>query len=254
MSRFSVFFGPVSALIVALFAGQATPSLAAGAAAAPAATTKADPRAELVKKMPGSKIENFRPAPIPGMWEFSDGSEVLYLSADGKFAIAGDLYDLASKDNLSEARRRETRLALLAGVPETQMVIFGPKEAKHTVTVFTDVDCTYCRKLHSEIAKYNDLGIRVRYLFYPRSGPDSESWDKAVAVWCSNNRNDALTRAKKGEALKVAKCNPNPVARDYELGQNVGLRGTPAIVLANGDLIAGYVPPAMLAKRLEEAK
>ncbi|NBW89233.1 MAG: DsbC family protein, partial [Gammaproteobacteria bacterium] len=115
------------------------------------------------------------------MWEFSDGSEVLYLSADGKFAIAGDLYDLASKDNLSEARRRETRLALLAGVPETQMVIFGPKEAKHTVTVFTDVDCTYCRKLHSEIAKYNDLGIRVRYLFYPRSGPDSESWDKAVA-------------------------------------------------------------------------
>jgi len=116
--------------------------------------------------------------------------------------------------------------------------------------VFTDLDCGYCRKLHSEMAKYNELGIRVRYLFFPREGPDTESWDKAVSVWCSANRNDALTRAKKGETIKAAKCKPNPVQRDYELGQDVGLRGTPAIVLPDGDLLPGYVPPAMLAQRL----
>lgn len=215
---------------------------------------KPDPRVELVRRMPGSKPEDFRPAPVQGLWEYSQGADVLYFSADGKFAIDGDLFDVASKENLSEVRRRESRIALIGSVPESQMLVFGPKEAKHTVTVFTDVDCGYCRKLHSEIAKYNELGIRVRYLFYPRTGPDSESWEKAIAVWCSSNRNDALTRAKKGEALKLAKCNPNPVARDYELGHQVGLRGTPAIVLANGDMVAGYLPPAMLAKRLDEAR
>jgi thiol:disulfide interchange protein DsbC len=131
--------------------------------------------------------------------------------------------------------------------------VFAPRETKHTVTVFTDVDCTYCRKLHAEMKQYNDLGIRVRYLFYPRSGPDSESWTKAEQVWCSANRNEALTRAKRGDSLTAKACANNPVARDYELGQDVGLRGTPAIILPSGELLGGYVPPAMLIKRLQVA-
>jgi thiol:disulfide interchange protein DsbC len=180
-----------------------------------------------------------------------NGADILYVSADGKFALAGDLFDIASEDNLSEKRRRELRLALVNTVPETQMVIFGPRTARHTVTVFTDIDCAYCRKLHAEISRYNQLGIRVRYLFYPREGPDSESWEKAVAVWCSPNRNDAMTRAKKGEKIGSPKCASNPVAKDYELGRDVGLRGTPAIVMPDGDLLPGYVPPDMLLKRLE---
>jgi thiol:disulfide interchange protein DsbC len=233
-------------LLTLLLAGLA----AATALANPA---KPDPRAALVKKFPGSKLEEFKPAQIPGLFEFTRGADVLYVTADGRYAIDGDLYDLSSDANLSDQRRREARLALLAAVPESQMVTFGPAKAAHTVTVFTDLDCGYCRKLHSEIAEYNEFGIRVRYLFFPREGPDSESWDKAVSVWCASNRNDALTRAKKGETIKAAKCNPNPVQRDYELGQNVGLRGTPAIVLPNGDMLPGYVPPAMLAQRLAPA-
>lgn len=211
----------------------------------------ADPRVEISKRLPGSKPEDFRPSPMPGIYEYARGADILYVSADGKFAISGDLFDVASEDNLSDKRRRELRMALVGKVPESQMVIFGPRTAKHTVTVFTDVDCQYCRKLHSEIARYNQLGIRVRYLFYPREGPDSESWDKAVAVWCSPNRNDAMTRAKKGENISAPKCASNPVAKDYELGQEVGLRGTPAIVTEDGDLLPGYVPPDMLLKRLE---
>jgi len=226
-------------------AAQASALASRGAAAA-------DPRTELVKRLPGSKLEDFRPSPLPGVYEYARGADVLYISADGKFALAGDMYEIASETNLSEKRRREARLALLTKVPENQMVIFGPREAKHTVTVFTDVDCGYCRKLHAEIARYNQLGIRVRYLFYPREGPDSESWDKAIAVWCSANRNDALTRAKKGEKIGNPKCASNPVAKDYELGQEVGLRGTPAIITASGELLPGYVPPDMLVKRLEE--
>lgn len=234
--------------------GSAAPqgNAAQASAAASRGAAAADPRTELVKRLPGSKLEDFRPSPLPGVYEYARGADILYISADGKFALAGDMYEIASETNLSEKRRREARLALIAKVPENQMVIFGPREAKHTVTVFTDVDCGYCRKLHAEIARYNQLGIRVRYLFYPREGPDSESWDKAIAVWCSANRNDALTRAKKGEKIGNPKCASNPVAKDYELGQEVGLRGTPAIITASGELLPGYVPPDMLVKRLEE--
>lgn len=229
----------------------AAPVNAASPAATPAAAGRSDPRADLVRKIPGTKPDDFRQSPIPGLWELARGSDVVYVTADGKYALAGDLYEIATDTNISERRRRDVRLELIKSVPESQMVVFSPKDPKYTITVFTDIDCGYCRKLHSEIAKYNDLGIRIRYLFYPRSGPNTESWDKAVAVWCAPNRNDALTRAKRGESIKMAKCGATPVDHDYELGQEIGLRGTPAIVLANGDMLPGYVPPAMLAKRLQ---
>ena len=229
----------------------AAPANAASPAATPAAAGRPDPRADLVKKIPGTKPDDFRQSPIPGLWELARGSDVVYVTADGKYALAGDLYEIATDTNISERRRRDVRLDLIKSVPESQMVVFSPKDPKYTITVFTDIDCGYCRKLHRVIAKYNELGIRIRYLFYPRSGPNTESWDKAVAVWCAPNRNDALTRAKRGESIKMAKCGATPVDHDYELGQEIGLRGTPAIVLANGDMLPGYVPPAMLAKRLQ---
>lgn len=210
----------------------------------------ADPRVELARKIPGAKPEELRPSPIPGVYELMRGTDVAYVSSDGKYAIAGDLYDLTSNDNLSEERRRSARLKLLSRVPESQMIIFGPRDAKHTITVFTDIDCSYCRRLHSQIAEYGRLGIRVRYLFFPRSGPDTESWAKAVEVWCSSNRNEALTRAKRGEELKVKPCASTPVASHYELGKEFDVRGTPAIILEDGELVPGYVPPALLAEHL----
>ncbi len=240
-------------------------SLAAAWAAMPASSqsavpspgkrlaTQPDPRSELARRMPGSKPEDFRPTPIPGLYEYARGADILYLSADGRFALDGDLYDLSNDQNISDRRRREARLSLLGKVPEASMLVFGPRNARHTVTVFTDIDCGFCRKLHSEMAQYNALGIRVRYLFYPRSGPDTESWNKAVAVWCSPNRNDALTRAKNGESLKAAKCDASAVTRDYELGNEFAVQGTPAIIMPDGDMLPGYLPPAMLLKRLEPA-
>ena len=213
-----------------------------------------DMRASIASKLPGTKVEEVRPSPIAGVYEVAHGADIAYVSGDAKYVISGDLYDIAKNDNLTEARRRDTRLKLLADVPESEMLIFAPapQDTKYTVTVFTDVDCAYCRKLHSQIAEYNRLGIRVRYLFYPRSGPHTESWTKAESVWCSPNRNDALTRAKRGESLASKPCGATPVAREYELGQNFGLRGTPAIVLANGDMLPGYLSPPLLAQRVKE--
>lgn len=232
----------------------ATPAAAASTTtvAATAATDK-DPRAALAAKIPGgAKPEELHASPIAGMYELARGTDIAYVSADGKYAIAGDLYELATDQNLTENARRAERTKLLASVPESQMVVFSPKDPKYTVSVFTDVDCTYCRKLHSQIADYNRLGIKVRYLFFPRTGPHTESWAKAEAVWCAANRSEALTRAKRGEELaKPKSCANTPVAREYQLGEDVGVRGTPAIVLENGEMLPGYLPPAQLAAHLK---
>ena len=220
------------------------------AAVAPAGIAK-DPRAEIASKIPGTKAEDLRESPIPGVYELARGTDIAYVSQDGKYAIAGDLYDMGSNANLTEASRRTERVKLISSMPEAQMVVFGPKEARYTVTVFTDVDCGYCRKLHSQIAEYNRLGIKVRYLFYPRSGPDTESWEKAEEVWCSNDRGSALTRAKRGEEITGPKhCKGSPVARQYALGREVGVRGTPAILLENGEMLPGYLPPNVLVQHL----
>lgn len=209
-----------------------------------------DPRAAIASKIPGTSAEDVHATPVPGLFEVLHGTDAAYVSADGKYAIAGDLYDLHSNVDLTEHQRRAIRLRLLAAIPESQMVIFGPQDARHTVTVFTDVDCAYCRKFHSQIAEYNRLGIRVRYVFYPRTGPNTESWTKAEEVWCSPNRQQALTRAKLGQTLNVKMCPNTPVAREYELGREFDLDGTPAIVLADGEMVPGYVSPIELAETL----
>jgi len=233
--------------LLLLFAG----SIAASLVVAAQPESPPDPRAAIATKIPGTKAEDLHTSPIPGVYELMRGTDAAYVSSDGKYAIVGDLYDLGSNDNLTEARRRDARLKLLATVPESQMVIFGSKEARHTITVFTDVDCQYCRKLHSQIADYNRLGIRVRYLFYPRSGPNTESWTKAIQVWCSADRNSALTQAKRGEALKTKPCADSPVARHYDLGQKFEVAGTPAIILGNGAMLPGYESPEMIAQEVK---
>src|SRR5262245_49103883 len=195
-----------------------------------AANAKADPRATIVKKIDGLKLEDVRISPITGLYEIQRGSNINYASSDGRFIIVGDMIDVDNDANLTETRRRGIRAGILETVPESEMVVFSPKDPKYTITVFTDIDCGYCRRLHSQIAEYNRLGIRVRYLFYPRSGPDTESWHKAEAVWCSANRNEALTRAKNGEEIKAPKCATDVVARDWDLGQKLHVEGTPAIV------------------------
>jgi thiol:disulfide interchange protein DsbC len=221
---------------------------------AESADPPADPRVALLKLLPpGSKLEDLRPAPIAGLYEFSQGADVSYITADGKYFLDGNLYDMGTRQNLTEERRTKARAAMIAAVPESQMLIFAPQKTQYTITVFTDVDCGYCRKLHSQMAELNRLGVRVRYMFYPRTGPDTESWHKAEAVWCSADRNEALTRAKAGAPVDTSKtCGPTPVAREYELGQSIGVMGTPAIITEDGGYINGYLPPHDLVEKIKE--
>jgi thiol:disulfide interchange protein DsbC len=200
----------------------------------------------------GVTAQDVRSTAIPGIYEIHRGTEVLYMTQDGKYAFIGDLYTVANRTNVTEARRSELRRALIDAFPESSMVVFSPPQPKYTVTVFTDVDCPYCRALHSQIADYNKLGVRVRYVFFPRAGPGTESWHKAEQIWCSTDRKAALTEAKLGKALTAKVCANTPVEQEYELGKAIGLEGTPGIVAANGTMVGGYLPPDKLVEELKQ--
>lgn len=215
-----------------------------------------DPRVALAAKIPGTAPEDLRATPVPGVYELTHGADITYVSEDAGYVFAGDLYRVSATGefpNLSEARRRELRLKMLAEVPESQMLVFGSAKAKHTISVFTDIDCPWCQRLHSEIADYNKLGIRVRYLFYPRTGPNTESWEKAEAVWCARDRNEAFTRAKRGEVKRLKSCAGSPIAREYALGREIGVTGTPGVVLENGELVPGYLAPAQMLAHIQNS-
>lgn len=194
--------------------------------------------------------ENVTESQVDGWYTIQQGSIVAYVSADGRYLLQGDLIDLEHQVNLTEQSRNKARQGLVAGLADDHAIIFTPSEVKHSVTVFTDVDCSYCRKLHSQIDEYLDQGIQVRYVLYPRNGPASTAWTKSEQVWCADDRNQALTSAKLDRAFKSAQCDASVVSEHYGLGQDIGLSGTPAIVLEDGTLIGGYVPPQQLGMRL----
>lgn len=227
----------------------------AGAMAADS-SAPADPRAKIAEKFPGVNTEDIRPSPVQGMFEVRLGADTAYVSADGKYLISGDLYDIDTRVNLTEAGRASSRSKALARLDERDMIIFASSsvQPKHTITVFTDVECGYCRKLHSEIDELNKLGVRVRYMAYPRSGPGTADWRKMESVWCAKDRNTAITQAKLGQEVKSPACGATPVAKQYELGEDLGVRGTPAIFTAGGDYVGGYLPPAQMVAELDRLK
>lgn len=196
--------------------------------------------------------EDVNTSPIPGWYTIQRGSIVAYISSDGRYLLQGDLIDLDNQTNLSEVSRNDARRDLMATIADEQTILFSPEEVKYTVSVFTDVECTYCRRLHAQIDQYLAHGIEVRYLLYPRNGPASRAWNTSEEVWCANDRANALTMAKLDRDFDTASCDASAVQDHYVIGRDVGLAGTPAIVLDDGTLIGGYMPPDQLKARLEQ--
>ena len=208
---------------------------------------------ELAATLPGVEVQDINDTPIPGMYEVAVGPQVAYVSDDGRYFIQGDLYDLDSNQNLTEQRRARARVDVLAGIDPSTMIVFSPapEDLKHTVTVFTDIDCGYCRQLHREMDQVNALGIAVQYVSYPRTGPDTDSWDKADRVWCAPDRNTAFTEATLAGKLPEESCDATPVAGHYDFGHLVGVRGTPTVLTDEGVHLGGYLAPQDLFAQLE---
>ena len=211
-------------------------------------------RADVAAKLSGVEASDLRDSALDGFYEINVDSKVAYISADGQFLFEGELYDLESSQNLTENSRALARIDLLEGVDPSQMIVFSPTDrpVEHTITIFTDIDCGYCRQFHREIDQVTALGVEVHYLFYPRTGPATDSWSKAEKVWCAADRNTALTDAKLGGQVPELTCATNPVGAHYDLGHQVGVTGTPSVYTAGGMHIGGYLPPQLLLDTLNE--
>ncbi|MGD2118071.1 MAG: DsbC family protein [Chromatiales bacterium] len=212
-------------------------------------------RDSLAKLLPGVTPDSIEATSVPGLYEVVFGPRLVYMTEDGRYLIQGSIIDTQTRENLTEPRVMEAKIHAIDQVGEANMLIYSPPEgvkAKHRVNVFTDIDCGYCRKLHSEMARYNELGIEIRYLFYPRAGVGSKSYEKAVSVWCAEDRFQAMNEAKAGKTIESRLDCKNPVEKHMLLGELVGVSGTPALVLSDGQLIPGYVPADRLAKVLDE--
>ena len=222
---------------------------------APAGIPAADAEfAEVLQRwLPDSDVNRIEWSPIRGLRAVEiDNGVTLYVTEDGSYAIAGVLYALTEEGpvDTSMARRAAARRALLSDISLDQMIVFAPEgEPRLVLDVFTDTDCGFCRKLHAEVAELNAYGIEVRYLAFPRAGIGSETYDRMVSAWCADDPPDAMTRLKLGNKIPSKTCD-NPVAEHYEIGQRVGIQGTPTIIAPDGELIGGYVPAAELVEGL----
>jgi thiol:disulfide interchange protein DsbC len=189
--------------------------------------------------------------PVDGLLQAQINSDIVYISADGGYLLQGALFDIDERVNLTDKAMAGVRRDLIRDIENPREIRFAPDEdPAHTVWVFTDIDCGYCRKLHEQMAEYLEKGIEINYLAYPRAGIGSHSYEKYVSVWCSDDPQAALTLAKTGAEPEPLQCD-NPVLEQFELGQRLGVTGTPAILTNNGDLIPGYMQPEMLRARLD---
>ena len=217
---------------------------------------QADEKAEIaaVRDSLGEmKPDSVKPSPVDGLYEVVLGPHVFYVSGDGKYMLQGDLVDLARRVNLTQPARQAAQQAAIESIGEENMLVYSPEQKPvHSITVFTDIDCGYCRKLHQEMDDLNARGIEVRYLLYPRAGVKSHSYEKAVSVWCAEDRNAALTAAKAGKEPEAKQCD-NPVQEHMAMGQMIGVQGTPTIILDDGRILPGYLPAARLAAMMDSA-
>jgi thiol:disulfide interchange protein DsbC len=196
------------------------------------------------------QIDRLAPAPIPGFREAIVGGNVLYVSDDGKYLLQGSLFDIERKRDLSQVGISVLRRAELAKIPQKDKIVFAPAKPKHTITVFTDIECGYCQKMHQDIAEYNRLGIAIEYVAFPRAGTASKDFRNMESVWCSANRQKALTDAKNRQPVAPKTCT-NPVNMQYQIGRKIGLQGTPMLVNREGIALPGYMPPAQLLQALD---
>lgn len=203
--------------------------------------------------LPGVEVTQVKQAPVGDLYEVMMGSSVLYVTFDGAYAVRGDLVDLKNRRNLTDAAKDQVRSKALSSVDPKTMISFVPEtKTKLELFVFTDIDCSFCRKLHSEMNDLLAAGVAIHYLAYPREGLDSDSYRKAVSVWCSEDRQGAMTAAKAGKKVTAEKCE-NPVADHYLLGEKIGVSATPTVLLQNGRHIGGYIPAdELVLKYLKE--
>ena len=194
------------------------------------------------------QISSIEQTPMEGVYEVRAGNENLFVYSQGEFIMIGEVFDTDRRVSWAQERREKERavgIKDLDAMPESNMIIMGDPEGSRYVTVFTDTDCGWCQKFHQDIPALQAGGLKVRYMMWPRAGLESESYREAVSVWCAEDQGEAMTIAKNRQKVEPKQCD-NPVEEHYELGFRLGVQGTPFIMLDNGKVLGGYVPPDKL--------
>ena len=205
---------------------------------------------KIQKVFPDLKVEEIAYSPIYELYQVIANSEVFYTSKDGRYLLHGNLLDLTKdQDNLSQTEevRKSIRLKILSDLSPKDLIIFSPQKVKSVVTIFTDFDCIFCQKFHSNIEQIMALGIEVRYIAFPRQGIGSASYDKTVSIWCADDPRVTMKLAAGGSSIPIKKCD-NPVAKQYESGRKLNIQGTPTILFSDGTMLTKYMLPEELAK------
>ena len=241
----------LKALLLTLLAVSSLTTLAAQAVLDDQAIERV--RTELSKMIPPARDAEIVATPAENVYRIEFQGSYAFVYVSGDHVLIGDLLNTKDKANLGDIAQANRRAKVIADVPTSKMIVFGPEDATRHITVFTDIDCGYCRKLHNEVTDLTDAGVQVRYLAFPRSGVGKASYDKYVSVWCNDDQRTALTTAKAGGFVPTATCD-NPIAETYNLGQQVGVRGTPTIIFDDGTIAPGYLPSAELIRRLDIQK
>ena len=221
----------------------------------PAVSDKGIPEAvtrAVANLIPGLEPDRVLSTPIPDLYLAAFGAQLVYISADGRYLLTGDLIELNSSRNLTEEVRGKARREIVDALDESGMVVFSPKKVRSIITVFTDVSCPYCAKLHQEMGALSKGGIKVRYLGYPRAGIPSQAHDILVSVWCADNPQQAMTDAKAGREIEQKNCDTQ-IREHMAVADQIGVRGTPTIVLQDGSILPGYLPANELVERANAA-
>ena len=254
----AVLVGPasLSACAQAPQPGQAAApaSTAAPVAAAKGSTPDERARQALMTLNPKIQIDYIGAAALPGFREAIVGGQVVLISDDGRYLVQGSVLDMGTQKELTQSSPALStyRQDLLKSIKTSDRIVFAPPNAKYTVSVFTDIECGYCRKLHSEIAEYNRRGIAIEYLAFPRMGLGSKDHRDMISVWCATDRKQALTDAKGGKPIPERACKSTPVDMEYHVGQRLGISGTPAVFAADGTQLGGYLPADKMREALDK--
>ena len=208
----------------------------------------------IASKLPNIDASQIEKSPVDNVYSVDLGERYAYVTDDGKYLFIGELLDMETGLNYTRMALGKKRIDTLNAIPEKNYIVFPAKDKKHTITVFTDIDCTWCRRMHAEIEELNKLGIEVKYLLRPRSGQQSKSWKKADAVFCSKNQQKNLTRSKQGMDITMKTCDDSPVMENVTIAQNLGFMGTPVVLSENGTQLGGYVEATKLLEQLNLEK
>ena len=199
-----------------------------------------DAEKAFTEKYPNLKIESIKKVDS-SFFEIIIKDQILYLTADLKHLLAGNIIDLKTGNNLTEARVKKHRSSVLKNILDADTIIYKPKETSHVITVFTDISCPYCKKLHNEIDKLLENNIEVRYVLFSRNGKNDVAYRDMVSIWCSTNKKELIEKAFNDDFLSSKNCE-NPLDKNYQLGYELRVNGTPMIFTEDGAVIPGYLP------------